>query len=161
MALTQPRHPQRPSSNPPASLIHNKPPSFPISWFALPLGHWLGLEVPCWGHAMGRLCLPRITHRRSVIAPQGGQGCSKPGAECRHGSAPASPHRCTRKAGKGPPMKEKSRVQARSRDNLALPLSNGSLHPLKPTARVCPPKEAGQKTRTGKAPQAIKCYRKR
>lgn len=36
-------------------------------------------------------------------------GTHLPGAGCRHGPAPASPHTCTRRAGRGPPVQETGR----------------------------------------------------
>ena len=36
-------------------------------------------------------------------------GTHTPGAGCRHGFAPASPHKCTHRAGRGPPVGETGR----------------------------------------------------
>ena len=83
-------------------------------------------------------------------------GTHTPGAGCRRGFAPASPHTCTRRAGRGPPVGETGRHMGQEKPwgspDLAAWLweqrSGGSgilhpasrpLHPLRCPAPQCPP----------------------
>ena len=85
--------------------------------------------------------------------PQHNRDGAQPGAECRRGSAPASPRRCTRKAGKGPPVQGKSTALQQDAGK-ALPCSSpGSStsrhrsqrrvsHPIATSALVLPKRKA-------------------
>lgn len=89
------------------------------------------------GAQQGSASLVGTPHRPSgsspaflPFLPQHNRDGAQPGAECRHGSAPASPRRCTRKAGKGPPVQGKS-TALKQEAGKALPCSSSDSSTLR------------------------------
>lgn len=170
-ALTQPQHPPPPSTTPPASLVHDNSPPAPISWCPLQLGHWphrAGTWGPSLGSCTGSAVACPEEDGRAGMVPQGEHGwpgeqgysprenrdAPQPGAECRRESAPASPRRCTRKAGKGPPVKGEEQSTGSKRGQPCPRPGPGDLAQQCPGQWLSPPAEAHGSCLSTKASRA-------